>query len=87
MEIELGKKTIDAIAQRAALMLFRMMEKRHSGEEVPEMVTTAEAARILNITAGRMRQIKDRFPHVKGGDNQQGKLLFKRDALITTYGS
>lgn len=46
------------------------------------MVTTREAAAILGISPARMRQIADRFPHIKKGEKQQGALLFLRKALI-----
>ncbi len=56
-------------------------------EEAPktELVTTEEAAKILGITPNSMRKIKDRFPHIKGGENKQGKLLFVKDALLKNY--
>lgn len=81
MEIELSQKTIDQIAYKVCLML----QKKTGGPDQPEMVTTREAARILCISEGRMRQIKNRFPHIKNGDSAQGKLLFKRDALLAEY--
>ncbi|MBR1543512.1 MAG: hypothetical protein IJ626_01295 [Muribaculaceae bacterium] len=83
MEIELNKKTIDAIAYKAALIVVRKL--KDADNSLPEMVTTKQAASILNITPGRMRQIADRFPHIKQGDNKQGKLLFIRKALLENY--
>lgn len=83
MEIELNKKTIDAIAYKAALIVVRKL--KDDNNILPEMVTTKQAASILNITPGRMRQIADRFPHIKQGDNKQGKLLFIRKALLENY--
>lgn len=83
MEIELSKKSIDAIAQKAALIIFQKLKKEK--EELPDMVSTKEAAAILQITPGRMRQIAHRFPHLKQGDSKQGKLLFVRKALLEHY--
>ena len=83
MEIELNKNTIDAIAYKAALIVVRKL--KDADNSLPEMVTTKQAASILNITPGRMRQIADRFPHIKQGDNKQGKLLFIRKALLENY--
>lgn len=83
MQVELSPQTIDAIAQRAALIIVRKLKKQI--EQPPEMVTTSEAAQILGISPGRMRKIADRFPHIKQGDSKQGKLLFVRKALLENY--
>ena len=73
-EIALDTPTIKAIAKEVARQLMR--------DELPEFVTTKQAARILNITPSRMRQIKDKFPHIKKGADKQAKLLFKKADLI-----
>lgn len=83
MQVELSPQTIDAIAQRAALIIVRKLKKMQ--EQPPEMVTTTEAAQILGISTDRMRKISDRFPHIKQGDSKQGKLLFVRKALLERY--
>lgn len=83
MQVELSPQTIDAIAQRAALIIVRKLKKHI--EQPPEMVTTSEAAQILGISTDRMRKIADRFPHIKQGDSKQGKLLFLRKALLENY--
>lgn len=80
MEIELSQRSIDAIAHKAALIVCRKLKE--AGNEFPEMVTTRQAAAILKITPGRMRQIAHKYPHLKQGDNKQSKLLFVRDALL-----
>ena len=86
MEIELSQRTIDAIAYRAATIIMQKMKKaQKTGSDLPMMVSSREAAAILGITPGRMRQIAERFPHIKQGDNKQGKLLFVRDALLENY--
>ena len=73
-EVTLDYPTIRAIAKEVAKLLKR--------DEMPDLVTTQEAADILGISAGRMRQLKYKFPHVKKGADKQGKLLFKKSALI-----
>ena len=79
MEITLSHRDKEEIAYKVALIL----EKRLKKQADPEMVTTAEAAKILGITPGRMRQIADRYPHIKKGDGcKQGQLLFDRKALL-----
>lgn len=82
MELELSKRQMDEIAYKTAVIVLRKLKEK---EDVPEMVSTAEAARILGVTPGHMRRIADRFPHIKAGENRQGKLLFKRDALLPNY--
>lgn len=86
MPIELTAKDIDAIAYKAATIVVRLLKKHNSDDaKAPVMVSTREAAAILHISPGRMRQIAERFPHVKQGNNKQGKLLFVKDALIENY--
>jgi uncharacterized protein (DUF2461 family) len=73
---------LDDVAKKVAFLVWKDINKKMA--EQPEMVTTEEAARILNITPDWLRHIKDRFPHIKTGDTKQGKLLFVRDALLTS---
>ncbi|MDO4197020.1 MAG: hypothetical protein Q4D33_12850 [Prevotellaceae bacterium] len=49
-----------------------------------EYVDTDEAARILGISANYLRQVKDKYPHMKAG-GKQGRILFKRDALLQQF--
>lgn len=74
---------LEDLSRKVAILVEQRIS-RHL-EKAPEMVTTEEAARILNISPSRLRHIKDRFPHIKNGGNKQGKLLFIRDALIEKY--
>lgn len=82
MELVLSERQLHKLAYEVALIL----EKHLAPKQQPELCTTAEAAKILCITPGRLRQIvcQDpyRYPHIKQGDNKQGKLLFRRDALL-----
>lgn len=79
----LTENEINEIARRTALIVFKKLSEERKRESVPEMVTTAEAAKILRITPGRMRQIADKYPHVKQGESKQAQLLFVRSALLT----
>lgn len=81
MEIELSNKVIDAIAYKCALIVFRKLREADN-KDLPEMVTTKQAAKILKISPDRMRKIADRFPHVKKGDAVRGQLLFVKEALL-----
>ena len=73
-EVTLDYETIKAIAKEVARIIKR--------DEMPDMVTTEQAASILGISKSRMRQIKDKFPHIKKGADKQAQLLFKKSALI-----
>lgn len=74
---------LEDVSRKVAHLVYKSIKK--DMEQQPEMVSTAEAAKILSISPDRMRRIKDRFPHIKEGENQQGKLLFVRDALLREY--
>lgn len=50
-----------------------------------EYVGADEAARILGVSANYLRQVKDRYPHIKAGDKKQGRILFQRDALLNEF--
>lgn len=83
MEVELSQKVIDAIAYKAATIVVSKLKAEDQAHS--QMVSTKEAAAILGITPARMRQIADRFPHIKQGNNKQGKLLFLKRALLKNY--
>ncbi len=51
----------------------------------PEYVDTDEAARILGVSANYLRQVKDRYPHTKIGNNKQSRIMFRRDALLSEF--
>ena len=74
---------LDDVARKVAYLVRKDMQKELAKE--PEMVSTEDAAKILSITPRRLRELKDRFPHIKSGENKQGKLLFVRDALLREY--
>ena len=50
-----------------------------------EYVDTEEAARILGMKPNYLRQVKDRYPHIKAGDTKQGRILFRRDSLLNQF--
>ena len=78
----LTEQDYNEIARRTAMILFKKLEEARKAETLPEMVTTAEAAKILCITPGRMRQIAHKYPHIKQGESKQAQLLFVRSALL-----
>ena len=80
---KIDQSSIDAIAYKAAKIVVSELKK---SEEAPvEMVPVSVAARILGISEDHMRRIKDKFPHIKNGNNKQGRLLFVRDSLLKEY--
>lgn len=50
-----------------------------------EYVDTDEAARILGVSPNYLRQVKDRYPHMKAGNRKQGRIMFKRDGLLNEF--
>lgn len=50
-----------------------------------EYVDSYEAARILGVSPNYLRQVKDRYPHIKAGNKKQGRIMFKRDALMNEF--
>lgn len=83
MNIELSEKQMQMIASKTATILLRKLKE--DNEPPSEYCDVKEAARILGITQNSMRRIKDKFPYIKNGTNQQGRILFLRDALIREY--
>ena len=57
--VKLDQKTIDAIARKSAKYVLNGLKKKKNNDK--EMVTAAEAARILGISQSYLRAIKDNF--------------------------
>ncbi len=83
MHIQLSEKQIEMIAQRTAKIILRKMKEDE--EPSKEMVTVHEAACMLGVSDKHMRRIKEKYPHIKNGSNNQGRLLFFKDALFKEY--
>ena len=81
MKIELTKECCEQIARQVAQI---MRQERRPAED-GEYVSTREAASILRVSPDRMRHLKDKFPHIKVGENSQGKLLFLKSGLLERY--
>ena len=86
MEIELSYQSIrrlaDELAPRVAKIIKADLKKK---EEAEEWVRTADAAAILGVSEKWLRVTKDKYPHIKNGDNKQGNLMFLRSGLIKSY--
>ena len=52
-----------------------------------ELIGTAEAARMLGLSEAHVRRLarQGRLPHVKQGECPQGRLLFFKDSLVSSY--
>lgn len=81
--VKLDSKTIDAIARKSAKYVLTELKKNNSTEK--EMVTAAEAAKILGISQNYLRTIKDNFRYVKVGGTKYGRILFEKDSLVENY--
>lgn len=71
-----------------AAMVAEQVVKRLKGvgnTSENEYVDSNEAARILGVSANYLRQVKDKYPHIKAGNKDQGRLLFRRDALLNEF--
>ena len=81
--VKLDPKTIDTIARKSAKYVICELKKKNSTEK--EMVTAAEAAKILGISRNYLRTIKDNFRYVKGNGSKWGRILFEKDSLVENY--
>lgn len=77
MKLMLDKYTIRAIAEE----VVKVMEDRKK----PKLVTTDQAAKMLGISARRVRELKNKLGYVKAGDNMQGRLMFDANTLQERY--
>lgn len=79
--------TKEEISMFAAMVADQVVKKLRGVCNLAETeyVDTEEAARILGVSANYLRQVKDRYPHMKAGDRKQGRILFKRDALLNEF--
>lgn len=80
MQIELNQRTIDEIAAKVAAIVADKVARKLRAEQ-PKMVSTKEAAAILNISTDRLRHIAFKYPHIKRGEGRSARLLFVREAL------
>ncbi|MGM9697990.1 MAG: hypothetical protein ACI3Y0_05040 [Prevotella sp.] len=71
----------------AAMVADEVVKKLRGIGSLPETeyVDTEEAARILGMKPNYLRQVKDRYPHIKAGDNKQGRIMFRRDSLMCQF--
>ena len=82
------KKELESLANLVAdKVVERVVEQLRGTQksEVPDMVDSTEAARILGISRNYLLMIKERFNYVKTGENKQSRILFNRQTLLEEY--
>ena len=77
-------KLAEMTARRTATIVIKQLSEMHVGES-NDLIDSKEAARLLGLTPNYLRSMKNKFPHVKVGDNRQGRILFKRSELLANY--
>jgi hypothetical protein len=77
-------KLAEMTARRTATIVIKQLSEMHVGES-NDLIDSKEAARLLGLTPNYLRSMKDKFLHVKVGDNRQGRILFKRSELLANY--
>lgn len=80
----MDKNELNFLADQVADLVVKKLKSVRSLSET-EYVDTEEAARILGVSANYLRQVKDRYPHLKAGNRKQGRIMFRRDALLNEF--
>lgn len=65
--------------------VVKEMRRVEKEKPQPELINCKEAATLIGVSEDYVRKIKDRLPHVKQGNNNQGRLLFVREGLLEAY--
>lgn len=80
--MQLNESNIDLFARMIAQQVVKILAE---GKNESEYCSVKEAAAILGISTEHMRKLKSKFPHIKSGNHQQGRLLFKKNDLIKNF--
>ena len=83
MAVRLYKDDIEAIAKRVVELLLEQKEAPIVSDD-DDWVSAEEAAKILNISRGRVYQIKNHLTHRKG-NTPQSRAFFKKSRLREDY--
>ena len=81
MRFEYNQKFIKLLDKE----MVKEMQKVKDETKEPELITVKEAAETLNLSEAYVRKIKDKLPHVKQGNNKQGRILFVKEGLMDAY--
>ncbi len=80
----MDRQEMTALAAMVAEQVVKKLKSVGNLQET-EYVDSYEAARILGVSPNYLRQVKDRYPHIKAGNKKQGRIMFKRDALMNEF--
>ena len=83
MAVRLYKDDIEAIAKRVVELLLEQKDVPFANDE-DDWISAEEAAKILNISQGRVYQIKNHLTHRKG-NTPQSRVFFKKSRLREDY--
>ena len=78
------RKELEFVIKRTVQEVLEAQKQENSINN-EEWVSTGEAAKILGLSEYRVRELKDRFVHVKQGTGTSGRLLFQRSTLLKNY--
>lgn len=80
------KNEITVLALMIAQAVVKEMEKESKcTAKYAEYVDIHVAAEMLGYSLTYMRQIKNRFPYIKVGNQKQGRIMFKRTDIENYY--
>lgn len=65
--------------------VVKEMRRTEQEKPQPELISSKEAAALIGVSEDYIRKIKDRLPHVKQGNNNQGRLLFVKEGQMEAY--
>lgn len=82
---EMERLTLMIAEKTAEIVIERLNSTPISREEDDDYVTSQEAAHILGVTPNYLRSMKYKFPHKKVGNQNQGRVLFKKSGLFENY--
>lgn len=82
MTVRLYKDGIEAIARRVVELLLKQKDVPIVNDD-NDWASAEEAARILNISQGRIYQIEDQLTHRKGNTPQTRVFFIKVDSVNT----
>jgi hypothetical protein len=81
MRIEYDPVFIKLLAKE----VVKEMRRTEKEQPEPELISCKDAAALIGVSEDYVRKIKDRLPHVKQGNNNQGRLLFFKEGLMEAY--
>ncbi len=81
MQIEYDPVFIKLLAKE----VVKEMRRTEKEQPEPELISCKDAAALIGVSEDYVRKIKDRLPHVKQGNNNQGRLLFFKEGLMEAY--